>query len=73
MWTVVYLAGHQEIAEEIKKFLQSEGFLVMLRSTGAPQLSEEAVIEVLVPESEAEDAQEVLAVSSSWITFRRSG
>lgn len=73
MWTVVYLAGDKEIAEEIKKFLQSEGFLVMLRATGAPQLSEEAVVEVLVPESEAEEAQEVLTTSSSWIAFRRSG
>ncbi|MGE5591109.1 MAG: glutamate decarboxylase [Bacillota bacterium] len=61
MWTVIYIAPNQRVADSLKEVLSREGLLVQLR-TGAVQSGEEAGhVEVLVPESEAEEAHEVLA------------
>ncbi|MGF7185642.1 hypothetical protein GGQ84_001734 [Desulfitispora alkaliphila] len=63
MWTVVYIASNRPMAEMLKGILDHEGILVMLRSVGAPHLGESASVEILVPESEVEEAHEILAES----------
>lgn len=60
MWTVVYIASNKAIAEQIKSLLSSEGLLVMLRPLGVPHLGDSGSVEVLVPESEASEANEIL-------------
>jgi hypothetical protein len=60
VWTVVYIASNRTTAEMIKDYLSNEGVLVMLRPIGIPHLGESGSVEVLVPESEVEEAQEVL-------------
>lgn len=69
MWTVIYLAPDKQKAEEIKQHLQKEGFLVMLRSVGTQEFNELSAVEVLVPETEAQEAQDLIA--TSWINFGR--
>jgi hypothetical protein len=45
----------------IKELLSAEGLLVMLRPAGIPQFGAGGTFEVLVPESEAESAHEILS------------
>lgn len=59
MWTVVYMASNRENAEKLKSILLKEGLLVKLREVkrcGRKQ----AFFEILVPESEAEEAHTIL-------------
>ncbi|QSO51964.1 glutamate decarboxylase [Alicyclobacillus curvatus] len=56
MWTVIYIAQSDKQAEYIKNRLESEGFLVRTRQTN---LSKQQ-FEILVPEAELEEVQEVL-------------
>ncbi|MDA8227522.1 MAG: DUF2007 domain-containing protein [Desulfitobacterium hafniense] len=60
MWTVIYIAPNKVIAEKYKKLLNDEGMLVQLRSIGSGHLGEHASVEILVPESEAEEAHEII-------------
>ena len=60
MWTVVYIAPHKKEAERIKNLLSVEGFLIKLRSVGLSQTNECGPVEVLVPESEVEEAMEII-------------
>jgi hypothetical protein len=60
MWTVVYIASNKATAEQIKTLLSNEGLLVMLRPLGVPHLGDSGSVEVLVPESEASEANEIL-------------
>ena len=60
MWTVIYIAPNRTNAEIIKEILSAEGLLVMLRPVGIPHFGDGGAVEVLVPESEAESAQEIL-------------
>ncbi|HHY39568.1 MAG TPA: glutamate decarboxylase [Clostridia bacterium] len=60
MWKVVYVAENKSIAEMLKDLLDKEGLLVMLRPVGIPHAGSSGSYEVLVPESEAEEASEVL-------------
>lgn len=60
MWTVIYIAPNRTNAEIIKEILSVEGLLVMLRPAGIPHFGDGGAVEVLVPESEAESAQEIL-------------
>lgn len=60
MWTVVYIARNRIEAETLKSILTSEGVLVMLRPVGVPHLGDSGNVEILVPESELEYAQEIL-------------
>lgn len=62
MWTVVYIAPHMKEAERIKILLSGEGFLVKLKSVGLSQNNECGPVEILVPESEAEEAMETMTV-----------
>ena len=63
MWTVVYIAPNQVTADQYKALLEMEGILVVLRHIGVPQMGAAGPVEVLVAESEAEEAAEILAVS----------
>lgn len=55
MWTVIYIAPSAKIAERIQDRLTAEGFLVKIR-----QASVSKQYELLVPESELEEIQDVL-------------
>ena len=59
MWTVVYIATSIAIAERLKAVLEDEGLLANLRPLDLDE-SGRGSVEVLVPEGEAEEAQEVL-------------
>lgn len=60
MWTVIYIAPNRAIAEKYRKNLTDEGMLVQLRPIGSAHLGEHASVEILVPESEAEEAHEIV-------------
>ena len=60
MWTVVYISPNKAAAQELKTLLSGEGLLVMLRPAGIPPLGDSGSIEVLVLESEAEEAHEII-------------
>ncbi|GKU75783.1 glutamate decarboxylase [Paenibacillus sp. L3-i20] len=55
MWTVIYIAPTAKMAENIKKRLTDEGFLVKIRPVN---LSKQQ-FEILVPSGELEEVQEV--------------
>ncbi|HJV44960.1 MAG TPA: glutamate decarboxylase [Bacillota bacterium] len=55
MWTVIYIAPNEKIAERISEKLTTEGFLVKTRQTAISKQ-----FEILVPESELDEIQEVL-------------
>jgi len=59
VWTVVYVAPTKSTAERLKNMLQKEGLLPMLRPVGLGE-DGRCNIEILVPESEAEEASQVL-------------
>ena len=56
MWKVIYIAPTAKIAERIQVKLTEEGFLVQVRPIN---LSKQQY-EIVVPEGELEDVQEVL-------------
>lgn len=60
MWTVIYIAPNPSYARTLKELLSSEGLLVKLRAVGVPHAHDGGMVEVLVPESEAEEAHEIL-------------
>jgi hypothetical protein len=60
MWQVVYISPNRVVAEQIKSLLTNEGLLVMLRPIGVPHLGDSGAVEVLVPETEAEEASQIL-------------
>ncbi|GAW91159.1 glutamate decarboxylase [Calderihabitans maritimus] len=60
MWTVVYIAPNRRVAEKVKEVLTREGLLVNLRPVGSAQVKGGSV-EVLVPESEVEEAHEIIS------------
>ena len=60
MWTVIYIAQSKKMAEKIEKLLTDEGMLVKVQSVGKRFESERGYYEILVPESEAEEAQNIL-------------
>ena len=63
MWKVVYIAPNRPIEEMLKELLEGDGILTMLRSLGAPHLGDSASVEILVPESEVDEANEIIAAS----------
>lgn len=56
MWTVIYIAPTEKIAERIKERLTAEGFLVQTRAINLRKQQ----YEILVPEGELDEVQEVL-------------
>ena len=60
MWTVIHIASNQSTAEMLKNLLTEEGFLVKIKPLGVVHMGAARQFEVLVPRSEAREAQEVL-------------
>ncbi len=60
MWTVVYIAPNKREADRLKMLLATEGFLVKLRLIGIPQANNSCSVEILVPESEVDEAMEII-------------
>ncbi|MDN5347903.1 MAG: hypothetical protein PWP65_1467 [Clostridia bacterium] len=60
MWTVIYIASSRKKAEQVKEILSREGILVNIRPVGNSQLENVSGYEVLVLESEAEEANEII-------------
>lgn len=60
MWTVVYMAQSKEIATKLQEALTSEGILVKLRPVSKNHENNDNYFEVLVPESEVEEAHSVI-------------
>ncbi|GBF11768.1 glutamate decarboxylase [Tepidibacillus infernus] len=56
MWTVIYIAPNEKIAEKIRDQLTTEGFLVKIRQSHVLKQ-----YEILVPEGELDEIREVLA------------
>lgn len=56
MWTVIYIAPSVKIAERIQEQLTHEGFLVKIKQASGSKQQ----YEILVPESEIDEIQEVL-------------
>lgn len=56
MWKVIYIASTSRIADVIHEKLTEEGFLVKVRATNLSKNQ----YEILVPEGELEEVQEVL-------------
>lgn len=56
MWTVIYIAPTEKIADRLRTNLSEEGFLVQVRPIN---LSKQQ-FEILVPSGELEEVQEVL-------------
>lgn len=65
MWTVVYIASSRQLAENLKATLTAEGILVKLRAAGSPKAGDAGAHEILVPESEAEEAHEIISEALS--------
>ncbi len=56
MWTVVYIAKNMEIAEQIRALLEKDGMLVKIRPIVKKADITDTSCEILVPESEVEQA-----------------
>jgi hypothetical protein len=56
VWTVIYIAPTARIADRIKDKLTEEGFLVKVRAINLTKTQ----FEILVPEGEVLEVQEVL-------------
>lgn len=56
MWTVIYIVSGRKAAEKIQKQFTEEGFLVKLRQVSIAKEQ----YEILVPEAEIDEVQEVL-------------
>jgi hypothetical protein len=60
MWKVVYVASSERLASSLHKILVQNGLLVSMRRTGT---DESGPVEILVPNSEAADALELINTS----------
>lgn len=60
MWIVVQIVPNQATAEMLKNLLSEEGFLVRIRPLGVPHMGAARQFELLVPRSEAREAQQIL-------------
>ena len=56
VWTVVYIAKSMAIAEQIRELLENDGMLVKIRPISKNGDNADSSCEVLVPESEVEQA-----------------
>ena len=59
-WTVIHMARSEKHAKEILALLEQEGFLARGRQVYRTVSSEENYYEIMVPGSEAVEAQQVL-------------
>ncbi|WP_066495875.1 hypothetical protein [Abyssisolibacter fermentans] len=58
MWTAVYLANSFEAAQDIKKKLTLEGFVVKIEQFS--KYESNTIYKILAPEFEAEEVQNVI-------------
>lgn len=65
MWTVIYIAPNMKIAEKLKEVLAAEGILVNLKEIGSVRPGKSGSVELLVSQSEAEEAHEILSQALS--------
>lgn len=61
MWTVVYILPNRNYAEQMKEILMEAGLLAMLRAAGSPRQDGKCPVEILVLESEAEEASQIIS------------
>ena len=59
MWKVIYIAVNRTQADMLKNLLTSEGIMADTRPAGVSMLGD-GIYELLVLESEAEEAKEIL-------------
>lgn len=57
MWTVIYIAQSEKLADKIRESLMEDGFLVRVK----PLRMTKQQFEILVPASELEEVQEALS------------
>ncbi|HWR08403.1 hypothetical protein [Sporomusa sp.] len=60
MWTVVYIASNRAQAELYKNVLCNEGVLANIRAAGIASALGDGLYEILVLESEANEAHAIL-------------
>ncbi|NLY44192.1 MAG: hypothetical protein GX066_09580 [Clostridiaceae bacterium] len=60
MWTVVYMAQSKEIVIKLQQVLEKEGLLVKIRPINKNLDNNDNYYEVLVPESEVEEAHSII-------------
>ncbi|NLM42775.1 MAG: hypothetical protein GX201_01940 [Clostridiales bacterium] len=60
MWTVIYIAKNKKTAEKTLELLTQEGMLAKIQPVSKASDREDGYFEVLVPEGEAEDAQNII-------------
>ena len=60
MWTVVYMAQSKEIVIKLQQVLEKEGLLVKIRPINKNLDNSDNYYEVLVPESEVEEAHSII-------------
>ncbi|MGE5630468.1 MAG: hypothetical protein ACM3TR_05135 [Caulobacteraceae bacterium] len=60
MWTVVYLAKNKKMADKINSLMSREGVLVKVQPVSKNTGDEDGYYEILVLESEAEEAHNIL-------------
>jgi len=60
MWTVIYIATNRIQADKMKDLLCTEGILANTRATGVAGINGDGAYEILVLESEARDANEII-------------
>ncbi|MEG6584608.1 putative signal transducing protein [Dendrosporobacter sp. 1207_IL3150] len=60
MWTVIYIASNRAQAEMLKNMLCSEGILANTRPAGVASALGDGLYEILVLESEADEAHAIL-------------
>ncbi len=60
MWIIIYLAKGREAVLKLRKALENEGILVMVRQKTEEENPQEAFYEVLVPHTEVEQAQDII-------------
>lgn len=60
MWTVVYLAKNKRTADKVSKLMTGEGVLVKLQPVSKNTGDEDRYFEILVLESEVEEAHNIL-------------
>ncbi len=60
MWTVIYIARSKSIAKHLKDILAQSGIIARLHPLYDATVADDGSIEVLVPESEVEQAHEII-------------
>ena len=60
MWTAIYIAINRIQAEKMKDILCTEGILANTRATGVASMNNDGAYEILVLESEANDANDII-------------